>query len=232
MEERDLIYDWNEAGERWEKPPFRVQFDDETLRDGLQSPSVRSPVIEDKLAVLHLMDRLGIDTADIGLPGAGPHVVRDVMRLAQEIAKHRLKIQANCAARTLKQDITPVVEISQQTGIPIEVCTFIGSSPIRQYAENWTLEQMLRHTDDAVSYAVAGQGAPALAVGDWKQTEPPKMDRDVDDLVQKRKISVYVVEEDLVQRGIEKRELIAGVKPLSRAALPGMCAEHTIVSHW
>ena len=85
---------------------------------------------------------------------------------------------------------------------------------------------------NAVSYAVAGQGAPALAVGDWKQTEPPKMDRDVDDLVQKRKISVYVVEEDLVQRGIEKRELIAGVKPLSRAALPGMCAEHTIVSHW
>ena len=163
MNERDLIYDWNDAGERWEKPPFRVQFDDETLRDGLQSPSVRSPVIEDKLAVLHLMDRLGIDTADIGLPGAGPHVVRDVMRLAQEIAKHKLKIQANCAARTLKQDITPVVEISQQTGIPIEVCTFIGSSPIRQYAENWTLEQMLRHTDDAVSYAVAN-GLPVMYV--------------------------------------------------------------------
>jgi 2-isopropylmalate synthase len=163
MEERDLIYDWNDAGERWEKPPFRIQFDDETLRDGLQSPSVRSPAIEDKVAVLHLMDRLGIDTADIGLPGAGPHVVRDVTRLAKEIADHKLKIQANCAARTLKQDITPVVEISQQTGIPIEVCTFIGSSPIRQYAENWTLDQMLRHTDDAVSYAVAN-GLPVMYV--------------------------------------------------------------------
>src|SRR5262245_6790683 len=152
MEDRDLIYDWNEAGERWEKPPFHIQFDDETLRDGLQSPSVRSPAIEDKLAILHLMDRLGIDTADIGLPGAGPHVVRDVTRLAQEIANQKLKVRANCAARTLKQDITPVIEVSQKVGIPIEVCTFIGSSPIRQYAENWTLDQMLRHTEEAVTY--------------------------------------------------------------------------------
>src|SRR6185295_4650467 len=118
MDERELIHDWNEDGERWDKPAFRIQLDDETLRDGLQSPSVRTPAIEDKLAILHLMDRLGIDTADIGLPGAGPHVVRAVTRLAQEIADHTLRIQANCAARTLKQDITPVVEISQKTGIP------------------------------------------------------------------------------------------------------------------
>jgi len=154
MEERDLIYDWNVSGERWTRPPFRIQFDDETLRDGLQSPSVRSPAIEDKIRILHLMDELGIDTADIGLPGAGPHVVGDVLRLAQEIRSAGLEIQANCAARTLRQDITPVIEVSQKAGIPIEVCTFIGSSPIRQYAENWTLEIMLRHTEDAVTYAV------------------------------------------------------------------------------
>ena len=163
MPERDLIYDWNEAGERWEKPAFRVQLDDETLRDGLQSPSVRTPAIEDKLRILHLMERLGIDTADIGLPGAGPHVVKDVTRLAQEIASARLEIQANCAARTLRQDILPVVEISQKTGIPIEVCTLIGSSPIRQYAENWTLDLMLRHTEEAVSLAVA-EGLPVMYV--------------------------------------------------------------------
>jgi isopropylmalate/homocitrate/citramalate synthase len=155
MNERDLIYDWNQAGERWERPPFRIQFDDETLRDGLQSPSVRSPAIEEKLEILHLMERIGIDTADIGLPGAGPHVVRDVTRLAQEIVSSRLKIKANCAARTLRQDITPVIEVSQKVGLPIEVCTFIGSSPIRQYAENWSLEVMLRHTEDSVTYAVA-----------------------------------------------------------------------------
>src|SRR5439155_19625596 len=102
MDERELIYDWNEAGERWEKPAFRIQFDDETLRDGLQSPSVQTPSIEEKLRILHLMDRMGIDTADIGLPGAGPHVVRDVTRLAEEIRSAGLRIQANCAARTLE----------------------------------------------------------------------------------------------------------------------------------
>src|SRR6185503_7965129 len=114
MEERDLIYDWNVSGERWTRPPFRIQFDDETLRDGLQSPSVRSPAIEDKIRILHLMDELGIDTADIGLPGAGPHVVGDVLRLAQEIRSAGLEIHANCAARTLRQDITPVIEVSQK----------------------------------------------------------------------------------------------------------------------
>ncbi|MBI1798541.1 MAG: 2-isopropylmalate synthase, partial [Candidatus Eisenbacteria bacterium] len=163
MHDRELIYDWNEAGERWEKPAFRIQFDDETLRDGLQSPSVRSPSIDEKLEILHLMERLALDTADIGLPGAGPHVVRDTLRLAKEIAQQRLKIQANCAARTLRQDIEPVVEISQQAGIPIEVCAFIGSSPIRQYAENWTLDIMLRHTEDAVTYAVSN-GLPVMYV--------------------------------------------------------------------
>src|SRR5262245_15267817 len=154
MNDRNLIHDWNEAGERWEKPAFRVQFDDETLRDGLQSPSVRAPTIEQKLEILHLMDRLGLDTADIGLPGAGPHVVHDVTRLAQEIVSAKLGIAANCAARTMQSDIEPVVSIVQKTGLPIEVCTFIGSSPIRQYAENWTEEMMLSLTRDAVTFAV------------------------------------------------------------------------------
>jgi 2-isopropylmalate synthase len=163
MDEQDLIYDWNEAGERWERPAVRIQFDDETLRDGLQSPSVRSPAIAEKIEILHLMERLGIDTADIGLPGAGPHVVDDVARLAEEIVRGRLKIRPNCAARTLRQDITPVIEISQRAGIPIEVCTFIGSSPIRQYAENWTADVLLRHTEDAVSYATA-HGLPVMYV--------------------------------------------------------------------
>ena len=163
MQERDLIYDWNEAGGRWTRPPFRVQLDDETLRDGLQSPSVRSPSIDEKLRILHLMERLGIDTADIGLPGAGPHVVSDVTRLAEEIVSSRLKIRANCAARTLASDILPVVEVAQRTGLLIEVCTFIGSSPIRQYAENWTVDLMLRHTEEAVTLAVS-HGLPVMYV--------------------------------------------------------------------
>src|SRR5215471_18205745 len=123
-----LIFDWNAT----DAPrPQTVLLDDETLRDGLQSPSVRTPTIDEKIRILHLIDRLGIDTADIGLPGAGPHVVRDVERLAREIADQRLTVAANCAARTVVADIKPVVEISQRVGMPIECCTFIGSSPLR-----------------------------------------------------------------------------------------------------
>jgi isopropylmalate/homocitrate/citramalate synthase len=155
-----LIHDWNRTGE----PPRRtVMLNDETLRDGLQSPSVRCPSIEQKLEILHLIDRLGIDTADLGLPGAGPHVVRDVERLAREIASQRLAVKANCAARTLVADIVPVVEISQRTGIPIECCTFIGSSPLRQYAEGWTLDQLLRLTEEAIGFAVR-QGLSVMYV--------------------------------------------------------------------
>jgi 2-isopropylmalate synthase len=146
-----LIYDWNKAGVQ---PPRTVMLDDETLRDGLQSPSVRCPTIDEKIEILHLIDRLGIDTADLGLPGAGPHVVRDVERLAREIASQRLNVKANCAARTMIADITPVVEISQRTGVPIECGTFIGSSPLRQYAEGWTIDQLLRLTEEAITFAV------------------------------------------------------------------------------
>ncbi|HEY2435455.1 MAG TPA: LeuA family protein [Vicinamibacterales bacterium] len=155
-----LIHDWNKTGAR---PPATVLLNDETLRDGLQSPSVRTPSIEEKLRILHLIDRLGIDTADIGLPGAGRHVVRDVERLAREIVDERLKVGANCAARTVIADITPIVEIAQRTGLAIEACTFIGSSPLRQYAEGWTLDHLLKLTEEAVAFAV-GEGLPVMYV--------------------------------------------------------------------
>jgi 2-isopropylmalate synthase len=148
-----LIYDWNKIGAP-ARPP-RVMLDDETLRDGLQSPSVRTPTIGQKIKILHLIDQLGIDTADIGLPGAGPHVVRDVERLAREIVDARLRVRANCAARTTISDIRPIAEITQRTGLPIEVGTFIGSSPIRQYTEGWTLDFLLKSTEEAISFAVA-----------------------------------------------------------------------------
>lgn len=155
-----LIHDWNKSDAP--RPPI-VMLDDETLRDGLQSPSVRSPSIDEKLRILHLIDRLGIETADIGLPGAGPHVVRDVERLAREIADQRLSVTANCAARTLEADIRPIAEISQRAGIPIECGAFIGSSPLRQYAEGWTLEQLLKLTETAIAFAVR-EGLPVMYV--------------------------------------------------------------------
>ena len=156
-----LIYDWNVAGGTGGGPP--VMLDDETLRDGLQSPSVRTPTIDQKVAILHLIDGLGIETADIGLPGAGPLVAADVERLAREIVGAKLHVAANCAARTVAADITPVVEIAQRTGLRIECCTFIGSSPIRQYAEDWTLDRLVRLTDEAVRFAV-GEGLPVMYV--------------------------------------------------------------------
>lgn len=161
---RDLIYDWNTAsGDELRPARGKVELDDETLRDGLQSPSVRSPAIEDKVRILHLIADLGIESANLGLPGAGPHVVRDTLRLAREIAAQRLPIFPNCAARTLKADIEPIVEVSQAAGIAIEAACFIGSSPVRHYAEEWQLDKVLRLSTEAVEYAVA-QGLPVMYV--------------------------------------------------------------------
>jgi len=164
LKESDLIHDWNRAGGGDPRPARgRVELDDETLRDGLQSPSVRSPAIEDKLRILHMIAELGIESADIGLPGAGPHVKADVLRLAREIAEARLRIAPNCAARTVIADIEPIVDVAQATGLPIEVAAFIGSSPIRQYSEGWTLDRMLELTREAVEFAVR-QGLPVMYV--------------------------------------------------------------------
>jgi len=162
--DRELIYDWNrESGQELEPLRGRVELDDETLRDGLQSPSVQSPSIEDKLRILHLIAELGIESADLGLPGAGPHVVRDVERLAREIVDQKLAIAPNCAARTLEVDIRPIVDVSQAVGLPIEVACFLGSSPVRIYTEGWTLEKMLEWTTSAVEFAVEN-GLPVMYV--------------------------------------------------------------------
>ena len=161
--ESDLIYDWNRAGGAVFPARGRVELDDETLRDGLQSPSVKSPPVEQKLEILHLMEALGIDSADIGLPGAGPHVAQTVTRLAREIVDCGMKLRPNCAARTVAADILPIIEISQKVGLPIEVACFIGSSPIRQYAEDWDFARMLRMTEEAVSLAVR-EGLPVMYV--------------------------------------------------------------------
>lgn len=173
----DLIHDWNQEAGDLVRPSQSVEFDDETLRDGLQSPSVTDPTIEQKIEILHLMDSLGIHTADIGLPGAGPRAVADVTRLAREIADQRLSIGANCAARTVVADIDPVVEISQKTGIAIECCTFIGSSPIRQYAEGWDLEWIRKTSEEAVSYAVKRGARVMYVTEDTTRSRPDALEK-------------------------------------------------------
>lgn len=148
-----LIYDWNNVPGAAFKPAGKVLLNDETLRDGLQSPSVKDPSIEQKIEILHLMEALGINSLNLGLPGAGPRAVADVERLAREIVDSKLKIKANCAARTHENDIRPVAEIQQRTGFRIECATFIGSSPIRRYTENWTDDFLLSTTEKAVKFA-------------------------------------------------------------------------------
>jgi 2-isopropylmalate synthase len=147
----ELIHDWN-LGDASERPKHRLEFDDETLRDGLQSPSVFSPPIEKKIEILHEIAALGIDSVNLGLPGAGPHAVKDVTALAQEIAQGRVKIEANCAARTLEADIAPIADIQQRTGVPIETAIFLGCSPIRQLVEEWDVKKLLQLTIDACEF--------------------------------------------------------------------------------
>src|SRR3989449_4601243 len=163
MSVSELIYDWNKVATQLHKPDRHIGFDDETLRDGLQSPSVCEPPVEQKIELLHLMDAIGIDTADIGLPGAGGTHAASVELMAREIAEKKLRIRPNCAARTHRDDIIPIVEISQRAGILIEACTFIGSSPIRFYAESWTLDKLLQMTEEAVTFAVS-EGLPVMFV--------------------------------------------------------------------
>lgn len=154
----DLIYDWNEP---YPQIDVEVQFDDETLRDGLQSPSAKDPSLDQKIRLIHLMDDLGIQTADVGLPGAGDRARDHILALVREMKD--LAITPNVACRTVISDIEPVVDMVQQTGSPIEVCAFIGSSPIRQFAEGWDFDHMLGLVKGAITFA-NDNGLPSMFV--------------------------------------------------------------------
>lgn len=166
----DLIHDWNRPDG---KPPAAVQFDDETLRDGLQSPSVKDPSLDRKLRLLHLMDALGIDTADVGLPGAGARAREDILALVRETKG--LRIEPNVACRTLVSDIAPIVEVVQQTGVPVEVCAFIGSSPIRQYAEDWDFDTMLRLSREAIEFCTKENLRAMFVTEDTTRARPEQV---------------------------------------------------------
>jgi len=150
---QELLYDWNLLGEEDMPAPDRVELDDETLRDGLQSPSVRQPSLAEKIEIIHEIAALGIRFADIGYPGAGGQMLEDVVGVAEEIDRAGLDIEANCAGRTHPADILPIAEAQQRAGFPIEASVFIGSSPIRQYVEGWDIDWLLKTTEDAVKLA-------------------------------------------------------------------------------
>jgi isopropylmalate/homocitrate/citramalate synthase len=163
MEEDGLIHDWNTAGDFVFPAAGKVTLDDETLRDGLQNPSVYNPSMEEKIEILHLMESLGIEMVNIGLPAAGPRAYADAEALAKEIAGARMKIRPNCAGRTHENDIRPIAEISQRAGIAVEAGLFIGSSPIRRQVEGWSVDYLLKTTESAVKFGVA-QCLPVMYV--------------------------------------------------------------------
>jgi isopropylmalate/homocitrate/citramalate synthase len=177
MPSNEWIYDWNLAGRLAIAPGTRVLLNDETLRDGLQNPSVHDPSIREKIEILHLMEALGIESLNIGLPGAGPRAVEHCEALAREIVSSRMKIRANCAARTVESDIRPIAEISQRVGMAIEAATFIGSSPIRRLVEDWTVDHLEHATEKAVKLAVS-LGLPSMYVTeDTIRTDPETVKR-------------------------------------------------------
>jgi 2-isopropylmalate synthase len=171
----EIVFDWNEL-QGAPRPPQPFDLNDETLRDGVQSPSVVDPNIDDKLALIELMASLGIGSVDIGLPGAGKRAFDDVVAIAKHIAKKKLKLKPNCAARTVAADIKPVVEAAQKSGQAIVVYTFIGSSPIRQWAENWSLDFIEKTSADAIAFAVKEGLEVAYVTEDTTRSSPKNLD--------------------------------------------------------
>lgn len=162
--ENELIYDWNRVGRDAildRKKP--VAFDDETLRDGLQSPSAINPTVEQKIEILRLMEKLGIDRVDLGLPGAGPQHIDHIDALLKTIVDEKMRIKPGCAVRTVVSDIEPIDKLQQKFGIPIQASAFLGTSPIRQYAEGWTLDKLMSTMETAVKWAV-GHSIPVMFV--------------------------------------------------------------------
>jgi 2-isopropylmalate synthase len=168
----DLIFDWNEVNRKGRILPKNATFFDETLRDGLQNPSVVDPGVEEKLKILHLMEDLGIHVADVGLPGSSKRAFEDTLRLCKEVVDCKMKIKVACAGRTVVSDITPMIELSQRAGLPIEVYAFIGSSPIRQFVESWDVELIAKRSTEAIDVAVKAGLAVAYVTEDTTRSRP------------------------------------------------------------
>jgi 2-isopropylmalate synthase len=168
----NYIFDWNEVNRRGRFIPSNTTFLDETLRDGLQNPSVKDPGIERKLEILHLMEELGIHVANVGLPGSSPRAYGDVLRLCQEVARCKMTIKVACAGRTVLSDITPMIDISQKSGLPLQVYAFIGSSPIRQYVEAWDVELIAKRSAEAIAVAVKAGLQVAYVTEDSTRSRP------------------------------------------------------------
>ena len=172
--ETDLIHEWNVPETL---PPWTCKLNDETLRDGLQSASATNPPIADKLEILHYMEDLGMYSAAIGLPAAGPQAYNDVLAIAAEISRHKMKIYPYCAARTVESDIVPIIDVTQKTGLRIQAALFLFSSPIRQFAEGWDLDKLLDVVEKAVGFAHKNDVPVMFVTEDTTRSLPGTLER-------------------------------------------------------
>ncbi|MBI4702961.1 MAG: 2-isopropylmalate synthase [Deltaproteobacteria bacterium] len=172
LESEKLVFDWNEFGRKGRIIPEHVAFFDETLRDGLQNPSVKDPSIGQKLELLHAMAAIGIHVADIGLPASSQRAYEDCLRMCEEIRDAKLGIKVAMAGRTVASDITPMIQISQRVGMPVEIYAFIGSSPIRQYAEGWDVSEIAKRSIEAIDLGVKHGLSVAYVTEDTTRSRP------------------------------------------------------------
>ncbi|MFK7927817.1 MAG: LeuA family protein [Myxococcota bacterium] len=177
MNERELIYDWNVNGTRPAPAMRQVEVHDETIRDGIQCPSVKDPTIEDKLRIVRLLDQLGVSSCDLALPGAGARATQDCQRMVEMIRDEGLSIRPAAAGRTHPNDIRPIVEITQKTGVPVEAMMFLGTSPIRAYAEGWDVDRLESLTRSSVKMAVEGGLPASFVTEDTVRSQPETLER-------------------------------------------------------
>jgi len=179
MEERDFIYDWNKIGYEINRDesqhPHELWFDDETLRDGLQSPSARNPTIKEKIELLDYMEKLGIQKVDLGLPGAGPFHVEHIDEMLSHIGENDFQIRPGCAVRTVVSDIEPLVDLQAKHERQIQASAFLGTSPIRQFAEGWDMERILSTAESAVTFAVDNDIPVMFVTEDTTRSKPEEI---------------------------------------------------------
>ncbi|HIF45918.1 MAG TPA: 2-isopropylmalate synthase [Candidatus Poseidoniales archaeon] len=176
MDEKNLIYDWNLVDYEYSRVasnhPHGVWFDDETLRDGLQSPSALNPTIEQKIELLDFMEKLSIQKVDLGLPGAGPFHINHIDKMMSHIVENNYKISPGAAVRTLMGDIEPLVKLQEKHGVPIQASAFLGTSPIRQFTEGWTMDKLLSTMEKAVGFAVENDVPVMFVTEDTTRSKP------------------------------------------------------------
>ena len=170
-----LIYDWNPKGDQPE--PAGLLLNDETLRDGLQSPSVKAPTIDQKLASC----TCSIASASIPPTSGCPAPVHTSSRTSSASPREIRRMPTEGAGELRRADPGRRHPADRRHrpahGLPIECCCFIGSSPIRRYAEDWTVDYLQRCTEEAVGFAVR-QGLTVMYVTeDTTRSDPDTLRR-------------------------------------------------------